>query len=167
MDPRANAFILEYRRQRDGLLAEFPELADDVDALADTLEGISMAPDLIAEFIRNAREDEANAEALASMLRDMADRKARFIARAERRRQAAMNIMNAIELRKLEMPDFTASIRAVPPKVEVDAEEQLPDTLCKFTRSPDRTKIKEALADGPVSGAHMTNGYETLTVRTK
>ena len=167
MDPRTNAFIMEYRRQREGLLAEFPELAEDVDALADTLEGISMAPDLIAEFIRNAREDEANAEALASMMRDMADRKQRFIARADKRRQAAMNVMNAIEMRKLEQPDFTASIRAVPPRVDVYAEEQLPDTLCKFTRSPDKAAIKEALANGPVAGARMTNGGSTISIRTR
>src|SRR3990167_2640478 len=108
MDPRTNAFILMYRQQREALLAEFPELAEDQDTLDDTLEGISMAPDLIAEFIRNAREDEANAEALASMMRDMADRKQRFIARADKRRQAAMNVMTAIKMRKLEMPDFTA-----------------------------------------------------------
>jgi hypothetical protein len=167
MDPRTNAFILEYRRQREGLLAEFPELAEDIDTLADTLEGISMAPDLIAEFIRNAREDEANAEALASMMRDMADRKQRFIARADKRRQAAMNVMNAIEMRKLEMPDFTASIRVVPPKVEIINDTLLPDELCKFVRTPDRTAIKEALANGPLAGAHMSNGSETLTIRTK
>ena len=167
MDPRTNAFIMEYRRQREGLLAEFPELQDDIDTLADTLEGLTLAPDLIAEFIRNAREDEANAEVLAFMMHDMADRKQRFIARADKRRQAAMNVMNAIEMRKLEMPDFTASIRAGPPKVDVYAEEQLPDSLCKFTRSPDKTAIKEALANGPVAGARMTNGGASLTVRTK
>ena len=165
MDPRTNAFILMYRQQREALLAEFPELSEDIDTLADTLEGMSMAPDLIAEFIRNAREDEANAEALASMMRDMADRKQRFIARADKRRQAAMNVMNAIEMRKLEMPDFTASIRAVPPKVELFGD--VPKEFCNVVYVPDKSRIKEALTNGPVSGAHMTNGYETLTVRTK
>lgn len=167
MDPRTNAFILEYRRQREGLLEAFPELADDIDALADTLEGISMAPDLIAEFIRNAREDEANAEALASMLRDMADRKARFIARADRRRQAAMHVMAAIEIRKIEQPDFTCSIRSVPPRVEVYAEELLPDDACKIERRPDKAKLKDMLTQGPVQGARLTNGSETLMVKFK
>ena len=167
MDPRTNAFIIEYRRQREALLTEFPELAEDIDTLADTLEGMSMAPDLIAEFIRKSREDEAMANALSSIIDDMTERGCRLMHRAKGRRQAAMNIMNAIELRKLEMPDFTASIRAVPPKVDVYAEEQLPDALCKFTRSPDKTAIKEALANGPVAGARMTNGTETLTIRTR
>lgn len=167
MDQRTNAFILMYRQQREALLAEFPELAEDTNTLADTLEGISMAPDLIAEFIRNARHDEANAEALTIMLREMSDRKQRFIYRAEKCRQAAMNIMNAIEVRKLEMPDFTCSIRAVPPRVEIVNESLLPDELFKIVKHPDKQKIKEALAEGPLAGAHLTNGGETLAVRTK
>ena len=167
MDPRTNAFILMYRQQKEALLAEFPELVDDQETLADTLEGMSFAPALIADLVRDALMDEATAEALSIRMNDMAARKQRILHRADRRRQAAQHLMAACEIRKIEQPDFTVSVRAVPPRVDVYAEEQLPDALCKFTRSPDRTKIKEALADGPVSGARMTNGSETLTVRTK
>lgn len=160
------ALAAEYLRQREALLAEYPELADDVQAMADTLEGVTEAPDVIARFIRDAREDEGRADALANMLKEMGERKARFIHRAERRRLAALNLMNACGLRKIEMADFTASLRAVPPKVEVTDEAALPDSLCKFTRSPDRTALKEALAKSPVAGARMSNGGETLTIRT-
>jgi hypothetical protein len=73
--------------------------------------------------------------------------------------------MNAIELRKLEQADFTASIRAVPPRVEIDDETLLPDDLCKMVRQPDKAAIKEALAKGHVAGARMTNGGETLSIR--
>lgn len=161
------AIAAEYWRQREALLQAFPELAEDVATLRDTLEGISHAPDLIAQFVREARADEAMAEALSSMVKDMGERKTRFQIRAERRRLAAFNLMNACELRKIEMPDFTASIRSVPPKVAIDDESQIPDTLCKLIRSPDKTALKEALGNGPVPGAHMTNGSETLTIRTK
>lgn len=161
------AIAQEYLRQREALLQAFPELAEDEATLRDTLEGISHAPDLIALFIRDARADEVYAESLATMLKDMGERKARFVMRAERRRLAAYRLMTACELRKIEMPDFTASIRAVPAKVEIDDETALPDALCKVVRQPDRAAIKEALATGAVTGAHLTNGSETLTIRTR
>lgn len=157
----------EYLRQREALLQSFPELADDEATLRDTLEGISSAPDLIALFIRDARADEAYAESLSIMLKDMGERKARFLIRAERRRLAAYRLMTACELRKIELPDFTASIRAVPPKVEIDDEAALPDSLCKTVRQPDKAAIKAALGQAPVPGARLTNGGETLSVRTK
>lgn len=167
MDPRTAIFVEEYRRQRKALIDAFPELIDDEEVLNGTLDGISYAPDLISKLIRDAREDEAMAEAVASMARDMSERKARFAQRAQRRREAALAVMQAIELRKIEQPDFSASIRAVPPKVEIIDEAELPDALCKVVRSPDKVAIKDALAKGPVAGAQLSNGGETLTIRTK
>ncbi len=161
------AFVAMHKQKRELLLQEFPELLEDQQALDDTLEGISYLPDIIANIIRDAREDETNVTVLAIMIREMGDRKARFAARAERRRSMAQHLMEAIDQRKLEQPDFTASIRTVPPKVEIDDEAALPDSLCKIIRSPDKAAIKEALAEHPVPGARMSNGGETLSIRTK
>lgn len=167
MTPQEAAFAAEYQRQRESLLAQFPELADDAETLADTLDGITYAPDLIARLIRDAREDEASAEAVAGMARDMTDRRTRLTNRANRRREAALALMSALDLPKLERPDFTASIRSVPPKVEIIDETALPENLFKIVRSPDRTAIKDALQHGPVAGASLSNGGQTLTIRTK
>lgn len=161
------AVAAEYWRQREALLQAFPELASDEATLLDTLEGITYAPDLIALFIRDARADEALAESLSIMQRDMAARKTRFEMRAERRRLAAQHLMDACGLRKIEMADFTASIRSVPPRVEVDDEAKIPDHYCEYVRKLNKTLLKEALSKGPVDGAHMTNGHETISIRTK
>lgn len=162
------ALAAEYRRQREALLVQFPELVDDDAALADTLEGISHAPDLIAKFIRDARADEAMTSALGAMIKDMHERKQRLAMRADRRRLAAQRLMEACQMRKLEMPDFSAHIRNVPGKVEIDDEALLPDELCRVVREPDKAKIKEALVSRDVPGAHMGNGGgETLSIRTK
>jgi len=166
MNPLNRSALVEaYLRQREALLQAFPELRDDVQALADTLEGEAEAPDVIAGFIRDAREDEGRADALTTMLKAMSERKARYAARAERRRQAALAIMQACAIRKVELADFTASVRSVPPKVEITDEAAVPDSLCKFTRSPDRVAIKNALINGEVPGAHLTNGSESISVR--
>jgi hypothetical protein len=130
-------------------------------------EGLTSASDLVAILVRRSRADEAYASALTTMIRHMTDRRSRYDARADRHRLAAQQLMDACELRKVEMADFTASIRAVPPRVEIDDEAALPDDLCKMVRQPDKAAIKEALATGAVAGAHLTNGSETLTIRTK
>ncbi len=159
------AFVAEYHRQRGLLLEAYPDI--DLPTLEDTLEGMTYAPDMIAGLIRDAREDEAYVSALSVIIREMGDRKARFEHRAQRRRLAAQHLMDAIGIRKLDMPDFTASIRAVPSRVEIDDETALPDVLCKIVRVPDKAAIKAALEISPVSGARMTNGGETLSIRTK
>ena len=167
MDVRSAIFAEEYRRQRDALLTLFPELADDETTLADTLEGMTHAPELIAQFIRAAREDEAMAEAVSGMARDMSERKARLTNRANRRREAALALMSAIDLPRLEQPDFTASIRSVPPKVEIIDEDALPDRFMNVTYTPDKSAIKDALAKGPVAGAQFSNGGQSLTIRNR
>lgn len=169
MNPLNRAALVEaYIRQREALLAEFPELAEDVQALADTLEGETEAPDVIAGFIREAREDAAKADALGRIMSDMGERKARFVARAERRREAAQRIMVACGIRKIELADFTASIRNVPPSVIITDDAALPDSFCRFARSPDKTRIKDALGRGEeIPGAELTNGGETISIRVK
>ena len=168
MDQRLSQIAAEYRRHREALLADYPELADDDQALSDTLDGETDAIDVIARFIREGREDEAMAAALDAMMKDMGERKARIRSRADRRRGIALSLMQAIGERKVERPDFTASIRAVPPKVEITDEAALPDALCKVTRAPDKVAIKQAIEHGDqVPGAVLGNGGESLTVRTK
>jgi hypothetical protein len=160
------AFIVAYQRVRDQLITLYPEMSEDPILLSDTLEGMFDTSTVIASFIRRAREDEANADALSVMIKDMGARKSRLQDRADKCRASALAMMDAIGIRKLEQPDFTASIRSVPPKVEIEDETAIPDHLCKITRTPDKTKLKEALSFGPVEGARMSNGSETLSLRT-
>ena len=162
------ALTEQYRRLKTDLLVEYPELIEDGETLADTLEGETDLPDVIAGFIRNARRDEAMAEGLGELIKDEQDRKSRIGARADKRRRIALSLMNAIEMIKLEVPDFTASVRRVPPKVEITDEASVPDAFVKITRTPDKTAIKEALGRGDtIPGACLGNGSETLTVRTR
>lgn len=166
MHPRINLAVAEYLRIREGLLAEFPDI--DPETLTDTLDGETGIYDIIDRFIRDARQDDAMAEALSPMQRDMAERKARFTARAERLRDAALKLMNTIGERKIIRPDYTASVRTVPPKVIVTDETALPDPVCKFERKPDKAAIKEALEQGKtVTGATLSNGTQALSIRTK
>lgn len=168
MNATHSILVSEYLRQREWLVAEFPELAEDVQALADTLEGECEAPDVIASFIRSAREDEAMCNALTAMIREQQDRRSRMEARAERKKAAAKALLDACGIRKIELPDFTVSIRAVPPSVVIEDADAIPLDLCKITPVPDKTAIKERLQAGEtVAGARLSNGSESIAIRVR
>jgi len=155
----------EYRHLRTEILADYPELADDIETLSDSLDGISSAQDIVRALIREAIEDKAMAEAVAGLARDYTDRKNYLEGRAEKRRAVALRLMQAMDERSIKAPEFTVSVRAVPPKVEVYDEEALPEGVWDYKRHLNRERLKEAVAAGPVPGARLTNGGETISVR--
>lgn len=155
-----------YRRQREAILAEYPEI--DETTLADTLEGNSMLPDILAGIIRAARERDAQALALKSMMADMGERKARFERGADKLRETAFLLMDAAGIGKIDRPDFTASLRNNPPRVIVTDEAVIPDTYCRVSRLPNLNDIRAALKDNiAIPGVSLGNGGRSLAVRTK
>lgn len=162
-----NAALLvdEYQRIKAWLIEQCPDI--DPETLADTLEGEASAPDVIAALVRQSKEDEASATAVGGLARTYAERSARFAHRAEKRREAALRLMQAIDMRKLARPEFTLSMQTYPGKPEVYDEEALPEKYFRYRRSVDFSALKEALLAGDVPGARMTNGHEGLVVRTK
>lgn len=164
----AAALVEECRRQRESLLAAFPELADDETALADTLEGITSITDTIAGYIRSALDDDALADALATRIKDMGERKGRLSARAERRRAIALSLMRAADIKRVERDDFTVGVGWAQRAVVVTDETLLTDDYVRTTREPNKVAIKNAIGAGKtVPGAMLNNGHPTLSVRTK
>lgn len=162
----AATLAAKWLRVRSALLADYPELASDEQALQDTIEGETQAIEAIAALIRSAQEDKAMAKALKEMNEERQIRKERIEARADRREQAAYMLMSAIELRRLVQPDFTLSVRSTPWGVRVDYPEAVPDSFCRIKREPDKAAIKAEYAAGrDVPGVTKTNGGEVLAVR--
>lgn len=155
-----------YRRMREALLVEHPDI--DPVTLADTLEGSSMLPDILAGLIRAAREDEAMSDALAGMVKDMQERKARLQHRADRRRDMVQALMEHAGLHNLVQPDFTVSIRNNPPKVIFTDEPAIPDEYCRISRLPNINDIRAALKNNIViAGVSLGNGGQSLSIRVK
>ncbi|WP_336800344.1 siphovirus Gp157 family protein [Kaistia sp. MMO-174] len=162
------SLIAEYQRVREMLLASFPELADDEQALADTLEGETSLIDAAASLIRSALDDEAFEEACAKLAAEKRDRATRFGQRAMKQREAALALLQAADIPKLEQADFTASVGKSRSKVIIADEGALPEDFIRVARSPDKTAIGDALKDGKtVPGALLSNPEPTLTVRTR
>ena len=156
--------FVELRRR---LLELHPDLDDQT--LADTLEGATDFREALAALIRSALEDECLAKALKDRLDQMKGRLSRLEARASSKRQVAVENMEAADLRKLQEPDFTASVRLGPPSVAIVSEEELPiDYLLPQPPKPDKRAILEALSGGIfVPGAVLSEPKVSLSVRSQ
>jgi len=157
----------EYQYLREHLLAEYQDI--DEQALRDTLEGISDLPEALAAAVRNYLGDLALAAALGMRISDMQERLNRFEARAERIRALLTQVMERAQINKLQEPDFTVSLRAIPPGLVVCNETDIPQDFWKPQPAKlDKKGLLAALGSGQViPGASLGNGGTTISVRTK
>jgi hypothetical protein len=157
----------QFSELRRRLIEADPEI--DERTLFDTLEGATNLREAIAAVIRSALADEALALGLRSRLQDMKTRLARFEQTADAKRRAAQQAMESADLPKLIEPDFTVSLRRLPPNVVILSEAAIPD--CYFVPQPpklDRRAVHEALENGEtVTGATLSNSFITLSIRSK
>jgi hypothetical protein len=168
MQPTLVRTLAEYAYLREQLLAEYREAIDE-QTLRDTLEGISSLPEALAAVVRSYLEDLMVAAALGMRIGDMQERLSRIETRVEKKRATITTVMEKADLRKLEQPDFTASLRAVPPGLVVADETLIPADYWKPQPAKlDKRGLLAALnAGGTVPGAILGNGGTTLSVRTK
>lgn len=164
LDP---SFVLQ---QIDALKREYPFIWDDGDEklLTDCLAAETDINEFLTVLVDRMRDSVAMADAIASRIAELESRRDRYSRREQAMRVLAFKVMEAANLRKVELPEATLSIRAGTPKVIITDEAIIPDLLCRITRSPDKTKIKELLTNGdPVQGAELSNAEPTLAIRTK
>src|ERR1700691_5811557 len=157
----------EHEVLRAELKAAFVDI--DEETLRDTLEGISGLPEALAAVTRSFMDDLALAAALGMRISDMQERLARFEARAERIRALLTQVMERAQLKKPQEPDFTVSLRAVPPGLVVCNEADIPEVFWKPQPAKlDRKGLLAALGAGQtIPGANLGNGTTTISVRTK
>ena len=156
-----------YRAIRDRIRAQDPEI--DERTLADTVEGLTDLHQIVEAIIRSALEDEALAGGLKGRIIEMEERLNRFEDRASKRRQIAKDVMVEFDLKKLQAPDFTASIRPGTPALMVIDETAVPSIYWELP--PPKLNRREMLSDlkegADVAGATLSNPEPVLSVRTK
>jgi Gp157 protein len=159
--------ISQYDYVRERIRSEFPEV--DEDDLRDTVEGATNLPGVLGSILRSRLSDLALMAALRTRVLDMQERFARIEYRAEKKRALVASVMERAGIRKLTEPDFTASLREIPPGVIVIEEGKIPEPFWK-PQPPklDRKALLAALKAGEVvPGATLGNGSATLAVRTR
>ena len=151
---------------RDRLLSDEPDI-DDL-ALADTLEGATDLNERIVGLCRAVRETRVLADGLAGMIGEMAARKKRLEARADRLRALALWAMSAAALDRITAPDVTLTRSAGKPSVHILDVAVLPAHFVRLDPFPDRVAIRAALKRGEdVPGAMLANAGLILTIRTR
>lgn len=150
------------------LLANIRDVIGDDEDMAETaIEGETGLKEAISDAVNRIAELNAHQEAIDAQTKALKERRSRFESQALRIKAAIHVAMGQAELRKLELPQATLSIRAVPPKAEIINEAKIPSKFWK-AKDPelDRKAVLDALkAKEDVPGAILSNGGETLAIK--
>lgn len=151
-----------------GLIANIRDvIGDDDDMVLTAVEGETSLIETISAGVDRIAELNAHCEALEIQGKALTERRSRFEDQASRIKAAIHVAMGHAELRKLELPQATLSVRAVPAKAEIVDESLIPAKFWK-PQDPklDRKAVLDALkAKEDVPGATLSNGGETLSIR--
>lgn len=167
MDYPIQVAAARYEIVRDRIRALDPTLDDQT--LADTAEGLTDLHEILQAVIRAALADEALASGLKNRIAEMEDWLTRLQDRASKRRQIAKEVMTELEIKKIEAPDFTASIRPGIASLVVFNETDIPSIYWE-PRDPklDRATLISDLKHGrEVAGAGLSNPEPVLSVRVR
>ena len=156
-----------YRTIRDRIRAQDHRV--DEQTLADTVEGLTDLHEIVQAVIRAALTDEALARGLKCRIADMQDRLTRLEDRASKRRQIAKDAMLELDLKHLNAPDFTASIREGIPSLMVINEDAVPSIYWQPSEPRlNRQGLTYELKQGAeVPGVALSNPEPILSVRTR
>lgn len=153
------------------LLLAHPELFDDEESRALSIESETPAIEYLRTVEARRREAEAMAGAIASQIAQLELRQARFVEQEKACRRIAHQIMDAAQLPKLIMPEATYSIGKPRERVQINGPIQaVPPEWCHEPKPPlpDMKRIKDAIDDGQqFNWASIVTGEPTLTVRVR
>ena len=156
-----------YRAIRDRIRAHDPQI--DEQTLADTVEGLTDLHEIVQAIIRSALSNEALVLGLKCRISDMQGRLDRLQDRASKRRQIARDVMVELDLKKLNAPDFTASIREGIPSLTVIDEEAVPSIYWQPSEPRlNRQELAYELKQGAeISGVALSDPEPILSVRVR
>ena len=156
---------IHYQAVRDRIKTRDPDL--DEQTLADTVEGLTELPEILEAIIRSALVDEALVKGLKCRVAEMQSRIERFQDRASKRRAIAKDVMVDLDIKKINAPDFTASIRAGLPALLVLNEEEVPSVYWQPSEPRlDRQSLAHDLKHGSeIAGVALSEPDPVLSVR--
>jgi hypothetical protein len=150
------------------LLLAHPELDEDEVLRRDSIEGETGAFEFLSEIVRKIGATAAIASGTADYIGELQERKQRLDRREYALRALIFKVMNTAEIKKVELPEATLSIRSGVPKVVIVNEHELPIEFMRIKKEPDKSLIKAALvANQNVYGAVLSNSEAVLSIRTK
>jgi hypothetical protein len=130
------------------------------------IEGETDLLTMIDRLLFDIAETEGLSAGVTIAMEEMAVRKKRFGERREKLRELLLHIMQLAEVRSLERPVATLSVRVAPPRVVVVEEGDVPAEFLKVKTEIDKAKINEFMKRGNrVPGCELSNSPETISIR--
>lgn len=149
------------------LLLAHPELKEDDILRADMIEGSTPVPEFLSLIVAKIREAETMWDALHARLLELGRRRDRFEGRIDGLRALIFKIMNAADLKSMQLPEATLTIKGGPSKVVIVDEKLIPAIFCRIRKEPDKKLIKAELeSGGTVMGCALSNAEPVLSVTT-
>jgi hypothetical protein len=157
------------RAEIEFLLSQYPELADDEILRADMLEGSTDIREVLTDLNRTLQDTKALIDGTQGRMDELAERRLRFRRRTEFVRDLMQRILESAQIRKIELPEVTLSLKNNPQQIIGEPDpEALPDDLVKIAREPDKKKIRAALMAGcEVPGVVLSNAPPSLMIKVK
>lgn len=156
------------RQQIENLLTLNPQLAEDEQLRADMVEGSTDLHEFLRVVERRRQEAESMVEAINLNIETLNKRQDRFVLREGALRLLMFKLLSIADVKKVEMPEATVSVRNGTAKVIISDEDAIPDDYCSFKRTPNKQAIKAVLETGAdVPGCCLSNGEPTISIRTR
>jgi hypothetical protein len=156
------------KAQISHFLTSHPEIAEDVEFLADVLEGETDFNKVIEKAVSERQEAQSMSEAIKGRIDALSERKARYDRQAEAMKDLCRELMLSAGLDKLTLTEATLSITKPRTSVDVVSIQDLPQGFYRVERRADKKAIMEAFEAGfSVPGAALVKGEFGLTVRVK
>jgi len=154
------------RAQIDRLRQDYAVIFDDEELRQLAIESETDLREFMIGIVKRMVDAENMADAQATELKNLKERRDRYVHRHEAMRELAFGIMQDADVQKLELPQRTLSIRMGTPKVIITDEAALPDRLCRIKREPDKLLIRKHLESNAVGlvGASLSNAEPVLVV---
>lgn len=170
-DTRGASIIQSLTQETSAATALIEQLRDliadgDEDLVSNAVEGETNLHEAIANAFARLAELNGLMDGIAGMMASLKDRGERFEKQRDRIREAIAVAMEAGQIKRLELPIGTISLRAVPPSVQVIDEAAIPTRYWKPQEPKlDKRALLAALkADASIPGALLSNGGQTIQV---
>ena len=141
-------------------------LGDDALARADAVEGETHLHEALARALARIAEIDILETGITATMDDLKARLGRLREQREHLRTAAAVAMEIAELDRMETAVGTISLKAVPPRVDVVDESQIPSLYFKAQEPRlDKVALLRALKESvAVPGARLTNGSLSVQI---
>lgn len=158
------------RQHIDALRKAYPELAEDADLLASTIEGETDFDKVLEAVVEAKLDAKMTAEAGKLRRNILSDRISRFEAMESRMGDLALALMQAAGKAAHKLPQATVSVRPGSQSAHIEDLDAVAK-LQGFTRTtvtPRLDEIRKALLAGAdVPGARLQTGAATIAIYTK